>query len=162
MKGGSRYGMKLSYRKEIEKGGRNNMVKILIVTHEDLGKALLDSAELIVGKQTDIEAFSLKRGEDILIFSKAVEQRMKAYASTADVLIFTDLFGGSPTNAVMSHIMDYPFRCLTGVNLPMLLEALITRQQENITLDEIAMKCKQAALDGVKDVNSIIAEDYQI
>jgi len=128
------------------------LINILIVTHEDVGKALLKSAELIIGEKEKIAAVSLKRGDEIQQLIAEIESSLEAVDGEDDMLILTDLFGGSPCNAVISTADKYNFGCLTGVNLPMLLEALLSREKNDITLEQLVYQCKVSAIEGVKDV----------
>lgn len=124
----------------------------MIVTHEDVGKSLLKSTELIVGKQTGIEAFSLKRGDEICDLQQKIRNTLEKINGKEEALILTDLFGGSPCNAVITNADKYFFKCLSGVNLPMLLEAVLSRNKADIKLEELAAKCKKAAIEGVEDI----------
>lgn len=128
------------------------MINILIVTHEDVGKSLLKSTELIVGKQSGIEALSLERGDEIHDLRKKIQDILNNLTGEDEILILTDLFGGSPCNAVISNSDKYHFKCLAGVNLPMILEAVLLREKNNITIETLTKKCKKAAIEGIQDI----------
>lgn len=136
------------------------MISIILVTHGELGACLLKSAELIAGKQDDVKAFSLGRGDDIQEFSKKVEQAIKELTQKSEVLVLTDLFGGSPSNIVAANLKEYNFKCLAGVNLPMLLEALSSRKRSDISVDELVKICIDTGANGIKDIVSILSETF--
>ena len=72
------------------------------------------------------------------------------------MLVFTDLLGGSPCNVASMHLRtSHGFQLLTGVNLPMILEALITREQ-GMPVEELAQNCRNAGTDGVKLINELL------
>lgn len=50
------------------------MIGILVVTHGRLAEGLMDSVELIMGKQTDYKTLSLKHGDDITSFGKKLKK----------------------------------------------------------------------------------------
>ena len=122
------------------------MVGLLIVTHGDLAKSLITSAELIVGKTPLMESLGLYHGDDIdELMSKISSSVNQLHEQTGEgrVLILTDLFGGSPSNAAARCIHELketiPLECVTGVSLPMLLEVATSR--EHVSLHELMQKC---------------------
>ena len=120
------------------------MISILIATHEDLGGSLLKSAGLIVGEQNHARALYLERGDGIREFEEKVGKAIEELSNDSDVLVLTDLFGGSPFNAAAANLKHYKFKCLSGVNLPMVLEALISRNMDNMDIGELAQKCLES------------------
>ena len=69
------------------------------------------------------------------------------------VIVFTDLFGGSPSNSVAANLRDMQFKAVTGLNLPMLIECINMR--EDMELDELTEHLKEIGKDGVKVLNEI-------
>ncbi len=60
-------------------------------------------------------------------------------------MIFTDLFGASPTNAAALALVDVDAAVIAGVNLPMIAEMLTLRNQNlnfEDLLNDIAAKGK--------------------
>ena len=110
------------------------MIGILIVTHGNFGTELLKSAELIIGKQDNVKTLGLNHGDNVEELCDRVCESIKELDSGDGVLVFTDLFGGSPSNVVARNMEHLNFYSLTGVNLPMLIEALDSR--DNIELEE--------------------------
>ena len=54
------------------------------------------------------------------------------------VLVLTDMFGGTPSNISYSFLEEGHIEVLSGVNLPVLIEAIVSR--EKFGLDELATK----------------------
>jgi len=129
------------------------VIGILVVTHGDFGKSLLKSAELIVGKQDSVIASTLFPGDSIDDFKVGVAKAIKKLDEGEGVLVFTDLYGGSPSNATamnLREIKDVKFECSTGVNLPMVLEALTMRK--SYKLCQLKDHCIEMAHQGIKDL----------
>lgn len=105
-----------------------NMTNILIVTHGTLANALVQTSELIVGSSSNIYTHSLNLGDDPEEFSNSVGKSIEELSENDNLLIFTDLFGGTPSNSVMTKLfkLNFPNNIanFTGVNLPLLLEAI--------------------------------------
>ncbi|RKL63642.1 PTS mannose transporter subunit IIAB [Thermoanaerobacteraceae bacterium SP2] len=130
------------------------MIGILIVTHGEFGKELLRSAELIVGKQEKVLCLGLNHGDDIYQLKENVKHSIKELDTGKGVLVLTDLFGGSPSNVAAANLKDLKFKSLTGVNLPMLIEALISRQDHD--LSEIVKLCYDAGVQGIKNIEEAL------
>jgi PTS system mannose-specific IIA component len=129
------------------------MVGILIVTHGNLGLELLKSAELIIGKQTNTYSLGIFHGDSIEEFNKEVMKYIKILDGGKGVLVFTDLYGGSPSNVIalsQREIQSTKFECVTGVNLPMILEALTIR--DSIELSLLKEHCMEIGHQGIKDL----------
>ena len=57
------------------------------------------------------------------------------------------MFGGTPTNITLSLPKKYSVEVVTGVNLPMLLKVIESR--ENMDLSELAMVAGEAGKAGI-------------
>jgi PTS system mannose-specific IIA component len=130
------------------------MIGILIVTHGNLGETLLLTAEMIMGKQDNIRFLALPYDKDINELQKEIADCIVELDQGSGVIVFTDLFGGSPNNSVAMNLRDRQFAALTGVNLPMLVECLSLR--EFTPLDELAVQVREAGISGIKDLNEVI------
>lgn len=112
------------------------MYKIIIAAHGTLSDGLVDAAELIMGGTEEILAYNLKQGDDIQEFGSKISTALDNLEADQAAIILTDLVGASPYNqaimAVDSLTEDAQANCfvLSGVNLPMVLEALILRDED--------------------------------
>jgi len=130
------------------------MIGIIIVTHGPLGSALLTSAEMIIGAQENVHAISLDQDGNL----DSLQREVRRVTQTADtgegVLLMVDMFGGTPANAVASAESLLDRQCICGVNLPMLLEALLQREQ--MTLAQLAAQVERLACDSVINLRSAL------
>ena len=95
-------------------------IPIIIMNHGLLGRELIASAEMIVGKIDEIQSISLMPGmpiEEYCILAEKVISGMKG-----PIIILTDLYGGTTCNVAMMLRQKFELRVLCGMNLPMLLE----------------------------------------
>lgn len=136
------------------------MIGILVLTHEDFGGAMLQSAELIAGDLDRCQAVGLYRGDDIAAFGGKVKQAIEAMDDGDGVLVFADLFGASPYNAtaLASAELKRPFKCVAGFSFPMLLEAMTARRTRGLGLDELARQCMLAGREGIRELFSEMNE----
>ena len=128
------------------------MIGILIVTHGNFGTELLKSAELIIGKQDNVKTLGLNHGDNVDELYDRVSEAIKELDNGDGVLVFTDLFGGSPSNVVARNMEHLNFYSLTGVNLPMLIEALDSRY--DIELEELVDTVCTSGIEGIKNIRS--------
>lgn len=118
------------------------MIGIVVCTHSALADGFKQAIEMLMGPQENFAAIGLYEGEDIMDLSRKIIELSKSMPTHHSV-IFTDLFGASPTNAAALALVDVDAAVIAGVNLPMLAEILTLRNQdpdfENL-LNEIVAK----------------------
>lgn len=132
------------------------MVGILIATHGKLAEGLLSMAELLAGKQEKMKTLGLFHGDGIEEFTEKVAAAYEELDDGEGVLVFVDIFGGSPSNAVMKLMNKKTgVKAITGVNAPMLLEAVFSR--EDSTVEELCDACLDAGKEGM----ILLHEKYQ-
>jgi len=71
------------------------------------------------------------------------------------LLILTDLFGGTPTNIAMTFYGKYNIEILTGINLPILIKALIL-QKSGVDVKESLSELRMKGQDAIVLVSEII------
>jgi mannose PTS system EIIA component len=117
------------------------MIGAIVITHGELGKELVEVAKGIVGSQPEVETISLTPGESPGELKKKIEASLGNLKLEDGVIIFTDMYGGTPTNTSLPMTLDHKMELLTGVNLPMLLEFFSSR--EMLDLAGLVQKVKQ-------------------
>ena len=102
------------------------MIGIVVVTHGALAGELVNAARAIVGDIPSIAAVSIGWTDDMGVAREAIE-RAVAEVGGGDVLILTDMFGGTPTNVSLPFLSPQA-EIVTGVNLPMLIKLTTLRE----------------------------------
>jgi PTS system mannose-specific IIA component len=101
------------------------MIGIVIVTHSQLGDALIDAAEFILGSRPDtMVPVSIDLKENVDKLRKKIAEAIKQVDRKKGVLIFTDMFGGTPSNLSYSFLEEGRVEVISGVNLPILIKAV--------------------------------------
>ena len=117
------------------------MIGVVIVTHGNFADVLLDTAELIAGKQEQVMALAFAPGENSITLQLRIREAIRQVSNKQGVLVVTDLLRGSPYNAAAIVAMQQiGVEVVAGVNLSMLLELLPARSGELEVLAEIALK----------------------
>lgn len=127
------------------------MVGLILVTHGNFSQEILNSAELILGKQEKVVTLGLNHGDSIEKLKDDVRKALNELEEGQGVLVLTDLFGGSPTNVTAANMKEKRFECLTGLNLPMLIEALTSRS--TCLFEKLAQRCREAGISGIKNLS---------
>jgi len=119
----------------------------LLVTHGVLGDELVRTVGAILGPQTDTITIS-NSGLSSDALTTAIENRLSEIPSDAPVVLFTDLAAGSCGIASRRIApSERPFRRITGVNLPMLLEFFHYR--DTLSLDELLPRMEAKGKAGI-------------
>lgn len=108
------------------------MIGAVIITHGTLAQALLTAAESISGKVEGVSTLSISQSDTTEGLRDVLTQTLKGADSGGGVLIFTDMFGGTPTNMALSTFEKGRVEVITGVNLPMVLKYLSHRSEKGL------------------------------
>jgi len=114
------------------------MIGGVIVSHGKLGEELLNALTIILGEAPNIEAITIGWYDDVEESKKKINQSLKRVDQKNGVVIFTDMFGGTPSNLSFSFLKANLVEIVTGVNLPMLIK-FVSLQRSN-SLKEVAKK----------------------
>ena len=102
------------------------MIGIVVVSHGQVAEQLVNAARTIVGEIPAIAAVSIGWGDDVGVAGEGI-RRAIAEVGGGDVLILTDMFGGTPTNVSLPFLSPR-IEIVTGVNLPMLIKLTSLRE----------------------------------
>ena len=101
------------------------MINVLILSHCELTKELIKTAEVIAGKQENLFCIDQDmKNENLASLQEKISEILKKINNEKGTLILTDMLGGSPCNASVLLTKSYNIEVLTGVNLPMILSAI--------------------------------------
>jgi PTS system mannose-specific IIA component len=114
------------------------MIGGIIVSHGKLAEELLNVLTIILGEAPNIEAISIGWYDDVEESKKKISRSLKRVDQKDGVIIFTDMFGGTPSNLSFSFLQDNEVEIITGFNLPMLIKFVSLQRSKN--LKEVAKK----------------------
>lgn len=123
------------------------MIGILIISHCDVGKELLNAAELIMGRLDATSSISITQVTESEGLLKTIAEEIKALDRGQGVLVLTDMFGGTPSNLSLSFLKEEMVEVLTGVNLPMIVE--VVQNRERLSLSELGEKAQEGGKRGI-------------
>lgn len=110
---------------------------ILLVTHEEIGRALITAAQHVMPRlPCQLDALEVGGNDDPAALLPAAARAARALDHGGGVLVLADLYGSTPCN-IANQLADLGVRarCVSGLNLPMLLRVL---NYSDKPLDELA------------------------
>lgn len=131
------------------------MIDILLLSHGKLAEEFLNTIGIIMGEQEKIYALGLDESESLDSFKNRIVTECIKFQNPDGILVLTDLYGGTPTNAAIYGLLSKydNLEILTGMNLPVLLEAVIGRNQH---VKELVNSLKKSGREGIIDIREIM------
>lgn len=106
-------------------------IAIIIATHGRAAEQLLKTTEMLLGEQDNVGFIDFIPGENTETLIDKYNSQLLRLATTQGVIFLTDTWGGSPFNAATRLASEHPdYRVLAGVNIPMLIETLMARDDD--------------------------------
>jgi mannose PTS system EIIA component len=128
------------------------MIGVLIVTHGEIGTALLHSASQILGSAPpQVATLSVWRQDDPDDLVLRAQELLQGIDDGEGVLVLTDIFGATPGNVVSRLLQDGRIEGISGVSLPMLLRILSKRTGP---LSAVVQRALSGGAEGVVHMNS--------
>ncbi len=131
------------------------MIGGIIVSHGKLAEELLNALTIILGEVVNIEAISIGWYDDVEDSRRKINQSIKRVDQKNGILIFTDMFGGTPSNLSFCFLKDNQIEIITGVNLPMLIK-FVSLQRRN-KLKEVATKVVEQGKKNIHLASSLLS-----
>lgn len=127
------------------------MVGIIIASHGEFANGIYQSGQMIFGEQANVKACTLMPSEGPEDIRKKMEDAVASFENQDEVLFLIDLWGGTPFNQASAMIDGHEdkWAIVTGLNLPMVIEAYASRFSME-TAHEIAAHVTGVAREGVK------------
>ena len=124
------------------------MIRILLASHSYMAKRMKDTAELIMGKQSNLKCLSAYEKDNFDMqyeVNKIITSSLK-YPNDK-LIVLTDLFGGSVNNAFLEYYNKHKnsnFYLISGMNFPLLI-VILTKINTKDSLEKIIMESIEEA-----------------
>ena len=127
------------------------MVGIILASHGEFAKGILQSSEMIFGQQENVKAVTLMPSEGPNDIRAKLEEAIASFENQDEVLFLVDLWGGTPFNQANTIFEEHKdkWAIVAGMNLPMLIEAYAARLSME-SAQKIAANILKSAKEGVK------------
>lgn len=124
-------------------------MKILLLSHGLFAQELLNACRMIDPEVEDVCALCLTDG-GIESFSEKLNLYLKKNENES-ILFFCDLKHGSPYNQLLINMIEVKvnkYKIITGMNLPMVLQAII-KMHASKDLDDVVKISSEAGVEGI-------------
>ena len=124
------------------------MVSILLITHKNVGKVLLETLSVTFDGRLPLLAAAMAVGyrtdPDHLL--PKIAKKIDALDQGDGVLLLTDMFGSTPCNLAKQVKTTAQVNVVTGLNLPMLIRVM---NYPDLSLPVLAEKAVSGGKEGV-------------
>ena len=132
------------------------MQGIVLTSHGEMAKGLLQTTTLFFGEQAQITARCLMPDDNPDEFVEVLKQAINDVDTGDGVIVMCDMLFGSPCNCmarvVGEDLDDDKVQVLCGVNLAMVLQMLATREAQHVSPEELV----EAAHQGIADLKATL------
>ena len=130
-------------------------LEILLLTHGDWGKYIIEAGKMIVGNVDRVSQISLNPADTFEEFYEKVEKKVSEMKEGS--LIITDIFGGTTTNVAAKLSLSYNINIISGLNAPLLFEALLNIDSinEDSVLDSIVEEGRDSCKNILKELRKM-------
>lgn len=139
------------------------MAQIIVATHGNFAKGILDSIKLICGEQKNITHFcayvdgDMEDGEAQI--SGELMELLDSFPEDEEVIVLVDLLGGSVCNEFIKLTGRRPFHLIAGLNLGLLMQFVFA--PEELTKEMIEEMIDNARA-SIVYVNDLIEENDEL
>lgn len=125
------------------------MVGVVVVTHGALADELISTVKFVTGGKSavKIEAVTMDPVAEFNKFSTEIQNAINSVDGGGGVLVFTDMFGGTPSNVSLTFLEKSKVEVISGVNLPMLLK--LATYASDLSLNEAVKVAAKAGKDNI-------------
>ena len=134
------------------------MIGALIVTHGKLAYELLNAAQKIEANIGVMEAVPLEWTDTVDEAREKIRLALDRIGEADGVIIFTDMFGGTPSNISVSFLEKGRVEIITGVNLPMVVK-FATMQQEAKDVSTLAHVISEKGSKAIRVASDLLAAE---
>jgi mannose PTS system EIIA component len=118
------------------------MIGIVLVTHGRIAAEFRAALEHVVGPQKQIESIAIGPDDDIEQRRQDIVSAVRNVDSGSGVVVFTDMFGGTPSNLAISIMNGSNIEVIAAVNLPTLIKLASVR--ETASLEQAVVQAQDA------------------
>lgn len=132
--------------------------KVVIATHGNMAQGIVSSLSFIIGDVKDITALNCYMDADFDLHKTILPIVSGIDYEKEDLIVCTDIFGGSVNNGFMEYLNQYPYSLVTNVNLAFLVDLMLNL---NILDEEGIREKAQGEFVNVKYIGRSAAEEAQ-
>jgi mannose/fructose/sorbose-specific phosphotransferase system IIA component len=124
--------------------GDESMIKIVMTSHGGMAQGMMQSVKMLMGEQDNLDfvTFGEEMGADEL--DELIGEKITDTSLDNQYLILCDIKGGTPFNVVSRYsFKNDNVAVIYGMNLPILVEAIVRSQSSEVSLQELTSYLEQ-------------------
>lgn len=111
-----------------------------LISHNEFARGLQKALEMIIGKQDNLYAYGLMPGSHP---DEIIAEIEKQITDDIEAVILADIAGGSVCNSALSLTTRPNVVLITGTNLPLAMEIIVTQTTDKETIDTIISSVRE-------------------
>ena len=134
------------------------MIGVIVVAHLRLAEELLSVARIITGSQLDnFRTVSINIDDNPDQAREKLLAAVRAVNTADGTVILVDMFGGTPSNLSLSLLSKGKIEIITGVNLPMIIEA--ASSSLSVGLNQLISMLTASGQRGIRSAGTILEQN---
>lgn len=98
--------------------------KFLIATHGTFSAGAKSSLDMIIGAVPHVFIIQAYL-DDKVVIEQQIQEVLEQISDQDELVIFSDIMGGSVTNQLLQHALKPNIHILSGFNLPLLIDVML-------------------------------------
>ncbi|WP_300365168.1 PTS sugar transporter subunit IIA [Brachyspira sp.] len=129
--------------------------QFLIMSHGNMSTGLESTISMLLGNNFNLDTVAAYLDGKRTDISSKIEEYLSKLGDDDELIIFTDIFGGSVNNESMKYINDRRVRLISGVNVPLILEILSNSSNKDLSIDTIIREAISEAKEAIVFCNDL-------
>lgn len=119
------------------------MKKIIIASHHKLAQGFKDTLNYIV-PVIDAEIIAISAYTTNTPIEQEIVESLNDLQPEDEVIVFTDLLGGSVNQAFVPYLSNPHFHVISGMSLPLIMTVVLTLNDQKMTSEQLRNSIKEA------------------
>ncbi len=134
------------------------MRQYILASHGRFAQGIYESVKIIIGAQENVHLINgyVEDGQDV---AQEIAKTMQGIPKEDELIVCTDLFGGSINNEFMNYIGRKNYYLISGMNLPLLMSLFLYKEESPDTLIERVLKEVANSIIYCNKQKEVIGED---
>lgn len=133
------------------------MRKFLITAHGTFSSGIKSSLDIIIGRTENVFVINAYVDSNASI-EEDLNAVLRNVSTDDELIVFTDLLGGSITNQVLRYALRENVHVVSGINLPLVIEVMLASEEEPV--EKIIEGAISSAREQVTYVNKSMNKEY--
>lgn len=144
----------------INERGYTMINEFIIATHAEFAEGIVKSLKFLTGYNEIKNVHVINAFTQSEYPNEDIKKLLDKYCRISNVVVMTDILGGSVNQMFMKHMKEYEFKLICGMNLPLLLDIFL--KSNNLITNEIIIDSIANARESIKYMNEVFDENASI